>query len=121
MSLDSNLGPASGNCNGGGITMQNWAVHGFTRTGARVAWGRWRVASNLRISIKRLTSFVLCVPALAFLPPVTQGRQSLSRADWQTESGLQTQTQQASPSAADQQNPPDYTISVESNLVILDV
>lgn len=101
--------------------MQNWAMHVFTRAGARVAWGRWRVASNLRISIKRLTSFVLCVPALAFLPPVTQGRQSLSRADWQTESGLQTQTQQASPSAADQQKPPDYTISVESNLVILDV
>ena len=101
--------------------MPNWAMHVFTWAGARVAWGRWRVASNLRISVRRLSSFVLCVPALVFLLPVAKGRQSLSLADLQSEPALQIQTQQAGPSATDQQKPPEYTISAESNLVVLDV
>lgn len=101
--------------------MQNWAMHVPTWTGAGVAWGPWRIGSHLRISTRRLSSIVLCVPGLVFLLPVATCMQILARADLQFEPALQVQTQQVSPSAADQQKPPEYSISVESNLVMLDV
>lgn len=98
--------------------MQNWAMQLPTWTGARVAWARWRIGSNLRISTRRLASIVLCVSAFAFFPPVGRNRQSLPLTDLNSEPAHQTQTQPASPSAADQQRPPEYTISVESNRVV---
>lgn len=101
--------------------MQNWTMHVFTWSGARVAWGRRRIGSNLRISIRGLRSVVLCVSVFVFLLPVAKDMQFLSLADLQSEPALQLQTQEASPSATDQQKPPEYTISVESNLVVLDV
>jgi len=98
--------------------VQNWAMQLPTWTGARVAWARWRIGSNLRISIRRLASIVLCVSAFAFFPPVGRNRQSLPLTDLNSEPAHQTQTQPASSSAADQQKPPEYTISVESNRVV---
>src|SRR5690242_10974335 len=93
-------------------------MHVPTWTGARLAWGRCRIGSNLYISIRRLGSIVLCVSAFAFFPPVARGRQPLPLTGLKSEPAQQTQTQPASPSAADQQRPLEYTISVESNRVV---
>jgi hypothetical protein len=98
--------------------VQNCAMHFPTRTGTGVAWGRWRIGSHLRISIRKLSSIVLCVPGLVFLLPVAKGMQFLSRADLQSEPALQMQTQQASPSATDKEKPPQYIFTVESILVV---
>ena len=82
--------------------MQNWAMQLPTWTGARVAWARWRIGSNLRISTRRLASIVLCVSAFAFFPPVPRGRQSFPLTGLKSEPALQLQTQEASSSAKGQ-------------------
>jgi VWFA-related protein len=53
--------------------------------------------------------------------PLAQGKQFHRAGDLQSEPLWNTQAQQPSAATNDQQKPPEYTISVESNLVVMDV
>jgi VWFA-related protein len=74
---------------------------------------RWRIDSDRHICPTRQGRLIpaLCIFLAAFLLPLASGSELAS--------GPQTQQQNALTN--DQQKPPQYTISVEANLVVLDV
>ena len=75
------------------------------------------------IKIKRSCRLILalCFFQAAILLPVAEGRQFREAEDLQTELAREKQAQQPSARTNDQQKPPEYSISVESNLILLDV
>jgi VWFA-related protein len=64
---------------------------------------------------------LLCLLQAAALWPVAEGRQSPDPGHVPSEPAQQKQAQQLRPRVTGQEKPPEYTISVESNLVVLDV
>lgn len=91
--------------------MQNWIMHGSAQ----------RIRGDRRICFRRLMSLVLCTLLVALLWSVAKASQSFSLGDLQVEPELQTQPQESTASVTNQQKPPTYTISVESDLVAMDV
>lgn len=101
--------------------MQNWAMHCLAYPKARATCRRWRIGRDRQICIRRLGTPALCIFLAAFLLPLVEGRQFHRPGDLQSEPLLNTQAQQPSAATNDQQKPLEYTISVESNLVVMDV
>jgi VWFA-related protein len=93
--------------------VQNWKMRCSVCPEEKALGRRWWIDSDRRICTTTLGRLIpaLCIFLAAFLLPVAQGSELVS----------ETQTQQQRAPTNDQQKRPEYTISVEANLVVLDV
>ena len=101
--------------------MQNWAMHCSAYPEARATCRLWRIGLDRQICMRRLSTRALSIFLAAFLLPLAEGKPFHRAGDLQSEPLWNTQAQQLGAATNDQQKPPEYTISVESNLVVMDV
>lgn len=101
--------------------MQNWAMHCSACPRAKARCRHWRVGRDRRVCIRRLSTPALCIFLAAFLLPVAEGKQFHSARDLEAKPLWNTQAQQPRAATNNEQKPPEYSISVESKLVVMDI
>jgi len=102
--------------------MRNWAMHCSARPGAKPRCRHWRIGRDRRLCIRRLSTPALCIFLVAaFLLPVGEGKQFHRAGDLQAKPLWNTRAQQPRAATNNEQKLPEYTISVESNLVVMHV